>query len=285
MSDYIFTAKEYIERAQLAANERSCYVTGCFGAPLNYPGALERWIAEWPNNQKHEAFIREQAAQAKKDGVPVYGWDCVNLLKGLLWGWDAEPNKEYGGVVYQSNGVPDCTVWDLFNKHCTDRTEDFSEILPGEMLYYGNGSHCGLYIGGGFAIEATGSWGRKIAVSFVSNLLDRYPEYASFDKARTWQAHGKLEYIDYTEEDSDMKIYGDIVCPCCGKALRAGIDVELKPAEDLLATYTVKKGDTPWGIAVKFYGNGYKYKEIMKYNGLPENDYIYEGQVLKIPRL
>lgn len=279
----IFTAEEFIKRARLAERERSCYVTGCFGAPLNYPGALDRWIAEWPNNQKHEAFIREQAAKAAADGVPVFGWDCVNLIKGILWGWDAEANKEYGGVKYSSNGVPDCTVYYLFNDHCTDRTSDFTEILPGEMLYYGNGSHCGIYIGGGYAIEATGSWERKVVISFVANLTDRYPEGMNYEKRREWQAHGRLEYIDYTE-GSTMKINGEIICPCCGRTLNAAIDLELSVSEDLLATYTVKQGDSLWSIAQKFYGSGTKWKIIYDYNDL-KSEFIELGQVLKIPRI
>lgn len=280
----IFTAKEYIKRARLAEEQRTCYVTGCFGAPLNYPGALDRWIAEWPNNQKHEEFIREQAAKAKADGVPIYGFDCVNLLKAILWGWNADPDAEYGGTKYQSNGVPDCTVYELFNKHCTERTFEFSNLAPGEMLYYGDGSHCGLYIGSGFAIEATGSWDRKVVISFVENLRNRYPEGMACEKRRKWQAHGKLEYLDYTEEDTEMKIYGEIVCPCCGKTLKAGIDVQLSASEELLATYTVQKGDTLWGISQKFYGTGTKWKVIYDYNNLT-SEYVELGQVLKIPRI
>lgn len=46
-------------------------------------------------------------------------------------------------------------------------------------------------------------------------------------------------------------------------------------------THTVKKGETLWGIAEKYYGDGSRYKEIQKINGL-DNDKIYPGQVLKI---
>ena len=45
--------------------------------------------------------------------------------------------------------------------------------------------------------------------------------------------------------------------------------------------HTVKKGETLWGIAEKYYGDGSKYKQIKKINGLDE-DKIYPGQVLKI---
>lgn len=47
-------------------------------------------------------------------------------------------------------------------------------------------------------------------------------------------------------------------------------------------TYTVKKGDTLWGIAQSQLGNGAKWPEIKKLNGL-SGDTIHPGQVLKIP--
>lgn len=43
--------------------------------------------------------------------------------------------------------------------------------------------------------------------------------------------------------------------------------------------YTVKKGDTLWDIAAKYLGDGNKYKEIKKLNGL-KSDTIYPGQKL-----
>ncbi len=47
-------------------------------------------------------------------------------------------------------------------------------------------------------------------------------------------------------------------------------------------TYTVKRGDTLWGIAAKQLGSGYRYKEIMKLNGL-KSTRIVSGQRLKLP--
>lgn len=47
-------------------------------------------------------------------------------------------------------------------------------------------------------------------------------------------------------------------------------------------TYTVKSGDTLWGIAKKELGSGARYTEIVKLNGLKTNT-IYSGQVLKLP--
>lgn len=61
-----------------------------------------------------------------------------------------------------------------------------------------------------------------------------------------------------------------------------------RPAPPPPKTYTVKKGDTLWGIAVKFLKNGARWPEI--YN-IPANkkvigpnpNLIYPGQVLRIP--
>ena len=46
--------------------------------------------------------------------------------------------------------------------------------------------------------------------------------------------------------------------------------------------YTVQKGDTLWGLAERFLGNGVRFSEIMEANGLISYD-IYEGDKLHIP--
>lgn len=50
-------------------------------------------------------------------------------------------------------------------------------------------------------------------------------------------------------------------------------------------THTVVSGDTLWGIAVKYLGNGSRYPEIHKLNSdkISNPNLIYPGQVLQIP--
>lgn len=49
--------------------------------------------------------------------------------------------------------------------------------------------------------------------------------------------------------------------------------------------YTVESGDTLWGIALKFYGNGADYPVIARANHLANPNLIFPGQVLTIPAL
>lgn len=48
-------------------------------------------------------------------------------------------------------------------------------------------------------------------------------------------------------------------------------------------SYTVKKGDTLWAIAKRYYGDGSKYTKIATASGIKNPNLIYPGQVLTIP--
>jgi nucleoid-associated protein YgaU len=50
------------------------------------------------------------------------------------------------------------------------------------------------------------------------------------------------------------------------------------------SSYTVVKGDYLWNIAVRAYGDGYKWTEIAKVNNLANPNLIFSGNVLKLPR-
>jgi nucleoid-associated protein YgaU len=49
-------------------------------------------------------------------------------------------------------------------------------------------------------------------------------------------------------------------------------------------TYTVKGGDCLWTIALRAYGDGYKWVEIAKTNNLINPNFIHSGNVFKLPR-
>ena len=48
-------------------------------------------------------------------------------------------------------------------------------------------------------------------------------------------------------------------------------------------SHTVQQGDTLWGIAKKYYGNGAQYPKIASANNIANPNVISVGQVLSIP--
>jgi len=48
-------------------------------------------------------------------------------------------------------------------------------------------------------------------------------------------------------------------------------------------TYVLKEGESLWDVAVKFYGDGYKYVDIINANKLENPDYVPPGTRLIIP--
>ena len=56
-----------------------------------------------------------------------------------------------------------------------------------------------------------------------------------------------------------------------------------KPSTPTQRYYTVVKGDTLWGIAKRYYGNGSRYPEIARANNIANPDIIHIGQKLLIP--
>lgn len=279
----LMTANEFINRAVQAADSPTVYTTGGIGFALNYPGNMDYVLSTY-NNKKREELIRQRAADAAAAGTECWAFDCVGLVKSILWGWTGDASKSLGGAEYGANGVPDATV-DAIYDMC-EHSEDFDTIVPGEYLMAGDGGHAGIYIGNGYAVEATSAWNRMVSVSGVENLSGKYPDILAYAKRRSWQGHGKLPWIQYETEADILKINGKIICPCCGREINAAVELTLSaPQDDILTEYKVQTGDSPWSIAVKFYNDGTKWEKIMEYNGLSKNAYIYTGDVLKIPRL
>jgi nucleoid-associated protein YgaU len=50
------------------------------------------------------------------------------------------------------------------------------------------------------------------------------------------------------------------------------------------SSYTVEKGDSLWKIAVRAYGDGYKWVDIAKENHLKNPNIIHQGNIFTIPR-
>ena len=110
--------------------------------------------------------------------------DCIGLIKGYAW-LDASTMR----IGYAANGIPDYGADQMYQaaKNAGIQGTDYGTVssmpeIPGLMLW--KSGHAGVYIGGGYAIEAMGT--RKGVVKTEVS-------------GRGWQGWCKLPYIDYLE--------------------------------------------------------------------------------------
>lgn len=61
------------------------------------------------------------------------------------------------------------------------------------------------------------------------------------------------------------------------------INVSPAPSHVKQKTYTLQDGEGLWDVAVKFYGDGYKYTELIKVNNFENPDDIPPGTKIVIP--
>jgi hypothetical protein len=175
------------EVVNIANNYKTLYVMGCFGAPLN-SSTVARYCTNHEYNRRSERTAMIRAAANKTPCV--FGFDCVNLIKAVLWGWDGNTSKSYGGAVYASNGVPDINADGMIAKCSGVSTTGWDKMVPGEAVWCTG--HIGVYIGNGLAVECTPSWKNCVQITAVGNIGARsgYP-------TRNWTKHGKMPYVDY----------------------------------------------------------------------------------------
>lgn len=188
------TNKELVAKCiDIAKNYRTLYVMGCFGAPLT-GGNVSRYCQNHSYNRKPERTRMIQAA-ANKNPV-VYGFDCVNLIKGILWGWKGDPNRTYGGAGYACNGVPDIGADTMISRCKGVSTGGWDHMAVGEAVWCPG--HIGVYIGDGLAVECSPRWENCVQITAVANIGSK-----SGYNARRWTKHGKLPYITYEGATND----------------------------------------------------------------------------------
>ena len=167
---------------KIATEQKTVYAWGMFGTPITQSSVTgkAKQYPYWYTDSKINSIF----APIYRTGSLVWGFDCVGLVKGVLWGWNGDKSKAYGGAVYASNGVPDISA-DAMIQQCKSVSSNFNSIAVGEFLWMKG--HCGIYIGNGQVIESSPKWDNGVQVtSFV---------------VRNWLKHGKLPYIEYDAEE------------------------------------------------------------------------------------
>ena len=180
---------EFVEKLKgIANNYETLYVMGCFGAPMDAANK-KRYTSNHSYNKT--ATRTKMIQQASND---TFGFDCVGLIKGVLWGWTGNVKGTYGGAKYASNGVPDINA-DTMIKRCANVSTNFSNIEIGEAVW--KTGHIGVYIGNGLVIESSPKWGNGVQITACNANKVGY-------NRRDWTKHGKLPYISYSSKNKTL---------------------------------------------------------------------------------
>lgn len=175
---------EFVNKLKdIEANYKTLYVMGCFGAPMTEANK-KRYINHHSYNMQPSRTMKINAASAD-----TFGFDCVCLIKGVLWGWKGDKKDIYGGANYAVNGVPDIGANRMITK-CSELSTDFSKIEVGEAVWMDG--HIGVYIGDGLAVECSPKWKNGVQITACNRDVRGY-------NRRNWTKHGKLPYIEYVK--------------------------------------------------------------------------------------
>lgn len=178
------TSKVFVDKAlDIANNYKTSYIWGGLGSPIT-EAHLQSALRQYNKNTKYVDKARRYVGQDK-----AFFFDCVGLIKCILWGWKGDSTQSRGGAVYGSNGVPDTTA-DGMIANCSGVSTDFSDVEVGEVLW--RKGHIGIYVGDGLGVECTPAWKNGVQVTAVSNIGAK-----SGYNSRKWTKHGKLPYVDY----------------------------------------------------------------------------------------
>lgn len=178
----VMKASELVKKLEgIAKNYKTLYVMGCFGSPMT-DANKDRYTRNHEYNRQTTRTVMIKYASAD-----TFGFDCVNLIKAVLWGWNGDKTKTYGGAKYKANEVPDVSANGMI-KLCTNLSTDFSKIEVGEAVWMEG--HIGVYIGNGLAVECTPAWKNRVQITACNCSKSGYDR-------RNWTKHGKMPWIEY----------------------------------------------------------------------------------------
>lgn len=253
-----------------------------------------------------------------------FSWDCWNLTpKTIIWGWEEKRTVGYYCFNKGRYGLGDWGGSTILNC-CTEISSDFSKLTAGEFLLTPKGDHAGAYIGEYIingkcvnVVECTESWqSRRVTFSYVSNTGLRYHWKGGAQAPTRWAKHGKLPWIDYSEQpvpptpptppeepiyytvvrgDALYKIAAKFNCTIAdlvkwnkisnpnliyvGQKLIVGWTDKPVPPEPEKVYYTVQRGDNLTKIAQKF---NTTVKQLVEWNKIKNPNLILVGQVLRV---
>ena len=182
-------------------------------------GYASKYISKYPYNC---LYNQGQVATTK---LTCYSSDCNNLVKATIWSKATLP-KNKGEFVYKKGlyGLNDLTCEGLIAS-CSERSKDFTKIVPGECLFIpapkGGYPHIGTYVGEWTGkwegktytwncIESTSCWGVDGILATYLDSKGRRFDHKGGTQASAWSEHGKLPWIDYGSSKGTLEVSVDL---------------------------------------------------------------------------
>ncbi len=282
-NNYQLMAKAY----EILRHYNTCYLYGGIGQIVTQ-SVVNAKAKQYPSfyTSARKANYTQYINSSKR----YWGFDCVNLYKSILWGWNGDASKSFGGATYASNGVPDASADGLFS-YCTGKSSTgWDNMMIGEALWMSG--HFGLYVGDGKCIECSprwnriglgSSWGEEwngVMLTSVSNCSNHPTDLHT----RKWSKHGKLPYIQYLTKNpfidsSNTEQAGDTTGTLVGETFLANITAYYPDSSTLEGGYQDAIGNplvgypdqltcavpknVPLGSKVKVLGTGTKYDNLI----------------------
>lgn len=201
-----------------------------------------------------------------------HGYDQANR-----WG----PDYDCSSLVitaYKKAGLPlSCTY--TGNMYSDMLANGFKDITASVNLFSGAGlkagdvllnvrSHTAMFIGNGQIAQASGNEFGGVTGGVPGDQTGgeiNIRSYYNFpwDYVLRYTENTPVQHSTTTHQTETIPVQ-----PSSDSGIQNGI-------------YTVKSGDTMWGLAERFYGNGTEYARIMRDNGLTTSN-LWVGQKLKI---
>lgn len=179
-------SNDFINMLKKALNSNTIYGWGMWGQIIT-DKVIDSKIKQYP-----DFYTKARVAKMRSlVGKNYFGFDCMCLVKSILWGWNGSTTIANGGAKYLANGVPDVNADTMITK-CSEVSTNFSNIVPGALVWVKG--HVGVYIGDGQVIECTTNWDNKVLQSGLANIGGKN------SKQRTWTKWGKLPFVDYSDQ-------------------------------------------------------------------------------------
>lgn len=164
----------------IIADGNNLYSLGLFGQKITQSvldGKATQY-KKWYKETKSKQDAKLTNYDYIKKHLGAQGYDCVCLLKGILWG-----SKVGVCGKYQSNGVPDIGSNEFFNK-CYD-VVGVKDAQAGMIIWFEG--HVGIVYDKDTVYEISPKTGKVVKHTI---------------KFQPWQKCGRSPYIDYSDVDS-----------------------------------------------------------------------------------